>query len=385
MSGSTQDISHAGQPADLTSPHQTSESPPVPLHIAFLEISNFRRLRAVRLELDRQTTLLVGANNSGKTAAIAAVRFFLDKQTHFSAYDISAAGWSHLAQISKAWDSLPLDLAAKPTDGEEDTRATTWALELQTLQEVMPSLDLWLRAEAGDFHRVSHLIPTLSWSGGLVGVRLRLQPASTVEELRQLAMAYRKARSLVIDGKVGDAATSDTAWPIDLLDYWKRHPRALGRVAAYKLDPEKIVDVDNLGRAKPQPLQQAVPPFQSDPLDELLCIHFLPAQRGLGSEEAEARGDRDDHRPGLFSQQLVKFTRSFFDSGSLETQQQRTLLRLGSLPALDFRQRRLAPRFRHRDGERAHLSPNGPGISMAARVSWRSPPCSAPRLVAHVA
>lgn len=326
MSGSIEHPGDGGKPADLSTPDDASDSVPVPLHIAFVEISNFRRLRAVRLELDRRTTLLVGANNSGKTAAIAALRFFLDKQTHFSAYDISAAGWSALTQISKAWDCLPLDLAAKPTSGEEDSRATTWEQELQTLQDVMPSLDLWLRAEAGDFHRVSHLIPTLSWNGGLVGVRLRLQPASTVEELRQLAVAYRKARSLIIDGKVGAAAASDTAWPMDLLDYWKRHPRALGKVAAYKLDPEKVLDVDDVGRAKPQALQQVASPFQSDPLEDLLCVHFLPAQRGLGSEEAEARGDRDDHRPGLFSQQLVKFTRSFFDSGSLKTQQQRDLL-----------------------------------------------------------
>ncbi len=42
------------------------------MHIAFVEISNFRKLLAIRIDFNRETTLFVGANSSGKTSAMLA-------------------------------------------------------------------------------------------------------------------------------------------------------------------------------------------------------------------------------------------------------------------------------------------------------------------------
>lgn len=39
------------------------------MHIKHVEIGNFRKLRAVRVDFAEQTTVFVGANNSGKTSA----------------------------------------------------------------------------------------------------------------------------------------------------------------------------------------------------------------------------------------------------------------------------------------------------------------------------
>ena len=36
------------------------------MRIKFVEIQNFRKLKSIRIELADQTTLFVGANNSGK-------------------------------------------------------------------------------------------------------------------------------------------------------------------------------------------------------------------------------------------------------------------------------------------------------------------------------
>jgi predicted ATP-dependent endonuclease of OLD family len=45
--------------------------------ISHLEIANFRKLLSVRIDLAERTTLFVGANNSGKTSAMLAMRRFL--------------------------------------------------------------------------------------------------------------------------------------------------------------------------------------------------------------------------------------------------------------------------------------------------------------------
>jgi predicted ATP-dependent endonuclease of OLD family len=47
------------------------------MRIDFVEVRNFRRLDKIRIDFSEKTTLLVGANNSGKTAAITALRYFL--------------------------------------------------------------------------------------------------------------------------------------------------------------------------------------------------------------------------------------------------------------------------------------------------------------------
>ena len=45
--------------------------------IKFVEIANFRKLLSVRVDLAQKQTLFVGANNSGKSSAMLALRRFL--------------------------------------------------------------------------------------------------------------------------------------------------------------------------------------------------------------------------------------------------------------------------------------------------------------------
>ena len=47
------------------------------MHIAFIEIQNFRKLKACRVDIAQQETIFVGANNSGKTSAMDALILFL--------------------------------------------------------------------------------------------------------------------------------------------------------------------------------------------------------------------------------------------------------------------------------------------------------------------
>ncbi|MGM4953469.1 AAA family ATPase [Bradyrhizobium barranii] len=47
------------------------------MHIDSVEIANFRKLRSTRVSFARDKTVFVGANNSGKTSAMVALRYFL--------------------------------------------------------------------------------------------------------------------------------------------------------------------------------------------------------------------------------------------------------------------------------------------------------------------
>ena len=59
------------------------------MRIKFVEISNFRKLRSTHLDLDKKTTILVGANNSGKTSAMVALRTFLVTPNRLALRDIT--------------------------------------------------------------------------------------------------------------------------------------------------------------------------------------------------------------------------------------------------------------------------------------------------------
>lgn len=265
--------------------------------LRFLELCHFRRLGKVQLDIDKKTTILVGANNSGKTSILAAIHHFLAEGSPFGAFDISLSQWPKLRALGKVWEELEEDPST--ASGEDGL----WIQQLQTLLSSMPTLDLWFDAKAGMYHYVAPFLSKFSWKGGAVGVRLRLEPASNVEELKQLAWTYRLARE-----PVKDMGTDSLVWPIDLLDFWLREPSKLGQVRAYKLnaDNNPIADFENYST---QTLPADASPIERKHLSKVIRVDFIAAQRGLGSEEAEPRSASGSHRVGLFSNQLLKFAR----------------------------------------------------------------------------
>jgi len=265
--------------------------------LRYIELCKFRRLGKVQLDLDKQTTILVGANNSGKTSILVALRHFLSESSAFGPFDISLSQWPQLRALGKKWDDLKEDPS---TTGGSDTE---WEAQLVTLLAAMPTLDLWFDAEAGMFHYISPFLSKLVWTGGAVGVRLRLEPAVDVASLKELAWSYHLARQ-----PVKDASGDSLAWPIDLIDYWLREPQKLGQVRTYSLDA-----ANNPIAGKDTYVTQVLPdnakPTERKHLTKLIRVDFVAAQRGLGSEEAESRSASGSHRVGLFSNQLLKYAR----------------------------------------------------------------------------
>ena len=54
------------------------------MRIDFIEVANFRKLLAVRVDIAIKSTVFVGANNSGKTSAMVALRHFLVPADHLA-------------------------------------------------------------------------------------------------------------------------------------------------------------------------------------------------------------------------------------------------------------------------------------------------------------
>lgn len=85
--------------------------------IDFIEIGNFRKLLGVRIGLSRQKTVFVGANNSGKTSAMVALRYFLVEREHakFSLNDFTLSHWPLIDEMGQSWET------AKTADQELPT------------------------------------------------------------------------------------------------------------------------------------------------------------------------------------------------------------------------------------------------------------------------
>lgn len=280
-----------------------SAQPPKPpqapnISLTCIELSRFRRLAQARVQIDKKTTVLVGANNSGKTSILTAIRNFLATTGQiFGAFDISLDQWPALRALGEEWEKLTEDPASAAGD------VAKWEEQLSELLACMPTLDLWFDAQSGSYNLVAPFITSLNWNGGDVGVRMRLEPASSVEALQKLAWRYREARQPVM------ALRKEAhAWPADLVDYWLRYPADLGSVLVYKLDPLQG-PFANPPAIAPQALPSQAAPVDRTKLSKLLRVDFVAAQRGLGTEEAETRSTSGTHRVGLFSNQLLKYAR----------------------------------------------------------------------------
>ena len=135
------------------------------MHIAFVEIQNFRKLKACRIDIAKRETIFVGANNSGKTSAIDALILFPKKSRRkaFATTDFTLSNWSCLDHFGVKW-------VAAVDDEKPDIAVDSWLPQL-------PSIDVWLKADAKDLHRIAHLFPTLDWTPKeLLGVRLVFTP-----------------------------------------------------------------------------------------------------------------------------------------------------------------------------------------------------------------
>lgn len=257
------------------------------MHIEFVEIANFRKLLSTRVDISTTTTLFVGANNSGKTSAMLAMRRFLSpRRCPFELHDFTLCHWQAIIALGESW------IAARDAGDVVDLVVAPWV-------SVLPTLDLWLYMEIGEMHHVRDLIPTLDWEGGRLGVRLRYEP-------KDLDLLYKDFMGAVSDAEAMKAAAIATAvaaklpnndppkltiWPENLLDFLSKRLSTHFAIRAYSLDPAKLVAPEK-SLARPQVLPPESLPIEGDPLSGLIRVHDIPAQRGFG-EEQSSQDDED--------------------------------------------------------------------------------------------
>lgn len=240
------------------------------MRIKFLDIQNFRKLKSCRIDLSDKQTLFVGANNSGKTSSMDALTFFLMDKNKFCTRDFTLNNWLEINDLADKWLI------------EDKKDEDYWNIQLDKLQELLPQLDLWLGVRNSEIHYVHHLIPTLDWTGGLLGVRLRLEPHN-IETLFKEYKSYFDAAK-----KLGADTLDIKLWPKSMWDFLdhKRKLSSLFTVKSYILDPSKVKSSENEGQF--QSLSHDNLPLEKDVLNGLIKVDTINAQRGFSDANTDS-------------------------------------------------------------------------------------------------
>ncbi|MEQ9888292.1 AAA family ATPase [Pectobacterium zantedeschiae] len=263
------------------------------MRIKFVEITNFRKLKCMHLNFDKKTTILVGANNSGKTSAMLALRIFLLSPNSLALRDVTIANWTKIDLLGDEW--------------EVDREPTV------DLNALLPSLDVWLDVPLSEIQHVVNILPTLDWSGGMLGVRLSYR----VKDLDELKTEYLIQRSAARDASVSGPdgkRTKIALWPGSLTEFLDRRLRAHLELVAYPLDPTAVTMPGHDGLATPQILPANVLAFDHPPFKNLIKIDEIAAQRDFADAGSKDGGeDKSETANRRFKRRLSDQLRSYYD------------------------------------------------------------------------
>jgi predicted ATP-dependent endonuclease of OLD family len=265
------------------------------MRIDFVEIANFRKLLSTRVGFSSEKTIFVGANNSGKTSAMVALRTFLvGRERHnFALTDLTLSHWTAINSMGKSW---------------ETARETQQPLPTPAWDAFLPFVDLWLHVEDDEVHYVQKILPTLDWEGGSLGIRLRLQPKDALVLQNEYLAAREDTRVMTQGAGQNDGDVKSTLglegddlivalWPQTLTEFLKQRLGRLFEIKGYVLDPTKLREPEH-SRARPQVLDADIDPVDGNPLKGLVRIHEISAQRGFSEGEVASDGDDDGAAPG---------------------------------------------------------------------------------------
>ena len=141
------------------------------MRINKINIKNFRKLDNCDISISDETTVFVGANNSGKTSAMYCLMTFLgSNEKRFKLTD------------------FPLDKIS-----ELETFSDNWSVE--AIENFCPTLEISLDdIQDIDLPKIKHLIPTLSWNSEQISVRLVFEPKD-IDELKEKFSEYSESLS----------------------------------------------------------------------------------------------------------------------------------------------------------------------------------------------
>jgi len=266
------------------------------MKIEFVELQNFRRLKSCRIDFSQTTTLFVGANNSGKTSATDALVLFLYDKSKLSIRDFTL---SNRIEINKIGASL-----------REQTE-----LNIEEWRKYLPSIDIWLQVEQNEIHHVSHLIPTLDWEGGLLGIRLIIEPKNLEDLHRDFCEFYEAAEKTRQRVEKSTKSKDDmpSIWPTCMWDFIDRALHNQFQINSYLLDYAKLKNPED-GIAIPQTLGEQNYPLEEPPFNGLVKIDIINAQRGFTDVNTNTNDINSSRKMiGNLSSQLREYYRKHLD------------------------------------------------------------------------
>lgn len=250
------------------------------MRIDSIYIQNFRKMYQCHINFSDDTTLFVGANNSGKTSAMDALgKFLAGRQFVFN--DFTLANHEKINKIGKQWED---------PECEKPDSLNNW-------ETLLPTMDVWINVSPQDIHYVIELIPTLQWRSGLVGVRLLFQP----KKIETLFSDYREAFFVARKAEQADPDNNSTSlFPKNLCEYIDEKISLYFTIKSYILDPEKSKIIP------PQPTSFMMECLTDNPLKNIIRVDMVGAQRGFSDPESKDGGEIGGNR-------LSSQMRSYYD------------------------------------------------------------------------
>lgn len=236
------------------------------MYLHTYKIKNFRRLSDILVELEKDISIYVGGNNSGKTSSTHLMQLFVaGSKDKLSVHDFSVNCWNKINSIGK--------LKEEGKDVE---------VNVEEFPKIV--LDLWFSINETDLSCVVDLLPSLDWSGSKVGLRISLE-APDVTGMLERYLEARKKVPLDKDGIPLDY------WPKDLFDYLRQNFSAEFDFKYYALDESRF-DSDFNEQAGYEPSILTSEKGRSGPqvVRSIIKVDCLDAQRHL-SDNSAARSE----------------------------------------------------------------------------------------------
>ena len=252
------------------------------MRISSINVQNFRKLQQCRIDFSDNTTLFVGANNSGKTSAMDILGKFLAGRG-FVFNDFTISNRTAINAVGEEWAEKECKM---PND-------------LVKWDNLLPMMDVWLEIEHSEIHYVASIIPTLKWRGGKLGVRLVFQPKDISKLFTEYREAYFMARTTEASGK-GTDASHINLYPKDLCDFLDKKLTTYFSIKSYVLDPKQSE------AEEPQPTPYGIECFTENPLKGIIRIDMIDAQRGFSDPDSSDDSERS-------RKQLSTQMRSYYD------------------------------------------------------------------------
>lgn len=253
------------------------------MKIRSFTLRNYRRLADVSLVLDDKKTVLVGANNSGKTSCIGALHTFLKNPDNLKVRDVSKQNWKKIKEL-----------------GVQLERGLLGASELEQINSrfvaLLPTLDIEISAVVTEAFKIRDILPDLEWNGGALYIRISFEP----DDISKLNYDFSEIRDVVSkhDGKV-------SLWPQDLCDFLEKGKNFSKYIKQkYYILSKEVVSTDESNQSTKEILQ----PLKSETLKKLVRVDVISEQRGLGVED-----NSEQQGPYTEKQRLNKLLRDYYE------------------------------------------------------------------------